>query len=279
LIGQSPGRTPGNPEGSGVSDDEAFVFAIAFGVAVMSMVATSVSGLHPLCLERNPGPGLVRLAILGGLAWIGIVLRYFGDPSIVGIYVWFYVVLGYAVIKFFGQLGGRMFGISMRADVAERRNWPAAIFLSAFTLGTGLIFGGSLWGEADPNSDYEGGWWIPMGFFLLGWGVMAGTTAIYHLREPGRFRTLVLQERDKGAAAGAASFTLSTAVLMTDAVSGDFFGWTAGLLDVAMAAAMLIAHEFLRTPTGIPEAAGTRRVIECAFYIVLALIGTLIWTS
>jgi hypothetical protein len=213
------------------------------------------------------------------MAWIGTVLAFFADPSIVGIYVWFYVVMGYAAIKVFGQLGGRMFGISMRVDVAERRNWPAAIFLAAFTFGTGLIAGGCLWGEADPYSDDEGGWWIPVGFFLLGWGITVAMTAIYHVREPGTFRTLVLQERDRGAAAGAASFTIGTAMLMTDAVSGDFFGWTAGLLDVAMAAAMLLAHEFLRTPTGMPEAAGTRRAIECAFYLVLALIGTLIWTS
>lgn len=262
-----------------MSEGEFFVFLIAGVLALNSMAATSVNGLHPLCLERNPGPGLVRLAVIGGMVWVGIVLRYFGDPSIVGIYVWFYVVLGYAAIKFFGQRGGVLFGVSMRVDVAERRNWPAAIFLAAFTLGTGLIAGGCLWGEADPYSDDEGGWWIPVGFFLLGWGITVAMTAVYHRREPGTFRQLVLQERDKGAAMGAASFTLSTAVLMTDAVSGDFFGWTAGLLDVAMAAAMLLAHEFLRTPTGMPEAGGTRRLIECTFYIVLALIGTLIWTS
>ena len=262
-----------------MSEDEIFVFLIAGAVAISSIGMTSVNGLHALCLERNPGPGLVRLGIVGGIAWLGIVLAFFGDPSIQGIYVWFYLVLGYAVIKLFGQVLGGMYGVSMRVDVAERRNWAAALFLAAFTFGTGLIFGGSLWGEADPYSEYEGGWWIPMGFFLLGWTLMSIMIAIYLLREPGRFRTIVLQERDIGAASGAASFTLGTAVFMTDAVSGDFFGWGAGLMDVSLAGGMLIAHEFLRTPTGLPEAAGTRRVVECAFYIALALISTLLWTT
>ena len=262
-----------------MSDDEFIVMLLSCGAAIGSIAYTTVSGLHPLCLERNPGPGLVRLAIIGGLAWIAIVLHWFGDPSIVGIYVWFYMIMGYAVIKVFGQIGGEMFGISMRVDVAERRNWPAAVFLSAYTFGTGLIFGGSLWGEADPNSDYEGGWWIPMGFFLLGWGVMTIGTAIYHLREPGRFRTSVLRERNLHSAAGAASFTLSTAVLMTDAVSGDFFGWGAGLLDVGLAAAMLVGHELLRTPSGIAFESQSRRTIEFVLYIVLAFLGVVIWTS
>jgi hypothetical protein len=261
-----------------MSDAEFMVFIIAGAVAFYGMKATSVNGLHPLCLERNPGPGLVRLAIIGGLVWLGIVLAFFGDPSIVGVYVWFYLLLGYAMIKAFGQLGGLLYGVSMRVDVAERRNWAGALFLAAFTFGTGLIFGGSLWGEADPYSDYEGGWWIPTGFFALGWSVMAVTLAIYLVREPGRFRATVLQEREVGPAAGAASFTLATAVLMTDAVSGDFFGWGAGLLDVAIAAGMLVAHEFLRTPIGRPESVGTRRAIECSLYLVLALLGVALWT-
>jgi hypothetical protein len=261
-----------------MSDDEFFVFIISGIVALSTMAGTSYNGLHPLCLERNPGPGLVRLAVLAGLAWIWIAMEFFGDPSIAGIYVVFYLVMGYAVIKLFGQLGAGMFGVHIRIDVAERRNWAAALFLAAFTFGTALIFGGSLWGEADPYSDYEGGWWIPLGFFLLGWTVMTIMVALYHWREPGRFRTLVVQERDVGAASGAASFTISTAILMTSAVSGDFFGWGEGLIDIALAFAMLIAHEFLRSPSGMPEPAGARRVIECLFYIMLALVGALLWT-
>ena len=259
-----------------MSDDEIFVSIAAAVVAVFASVATSVSGLHPLCLHHNPGPGLVRLAVIGSMVWLGIVLRFFGDPSIVGIYVGFYFLLGYAVTKFFGQVLLMLSGVSLRVDVAERRNWPAALFVAAFTFGTGLIFGGSLWGEADPNSDYEGGWWIPLGFFIQGWLVMVITLAIYLVREPGRFRTGILQQRNHSEAVGAASFTLSTAVLMTSAVAGDFYGWTEGVKDVGLAAAMLVAHEFLRPPTGVPDIGGLRRAFECALYLLLAALNTVI---
>lgn len=259
-----------------MSDDEIVIAIFAFFVAAGSMSATSFNGLHPLCLERNPGPGLMRLAVLGSLLWLALVLQFFGDPSIVGIYVWFYLLLGYAVVKLFGQTMVQVSGISLRIDVGERRNWPAAVFLAAFTFGTGLIFGGSLWGEADPNSDYEGGWWIPLGFFLQAWLVMAVMLTIYLVREPGRFRTGILQQRNLSEATGAACFTLSTAVLMTNAVAGDFYGWTEGLKDIGLAAAMLVAHEFLRPPTGVPDIGGARRAFECCLYVALAVLNTMI---
>lgn len=259
-----------------MSDDEIFVTIVAAIAAIASTVMTSVKGLHPLCLERNPGPGLLRLAVVGSMVWLAIVLEYFGDPSIVGIYVWFYFLLGFAVTKFFGQVLLMTSGISIRVDVAERRNWPAALVMAAFTFGTGLIFGGSLWGEADPNSDYEGGWWIPLGFFIQGWLVMVTMLTIYLVREPGRFRTGILQQRNQSEAMGAVSFTLSTAVLMTSAVSGDFYGWAEGMKDIGLAAAMLVAHEFLRPPTGVPDLGGARRTFECALYLVLAALNTVL---
>lgn len=259
-----------------MSDDEIFITIVAAITAVAATAGTSVRGLHPLCLDRNPGPGLVRLAVIGSLLWLGIVLGFFSDPSIVGIYVWFYFLLGYAVTKLFGQVLLMTSGISLRVDVGERRNWPAAVFFAAFTLGTGLIFGGSLWGEADPNSDYEGGWWIPLGFFLQGWLVMVVMLTLYLWREPGRFRTGILQQRNASEAMGAASFTLGTAVLMTNAVAGDFYGWGEGLKDIGLAAAMLVAHEFLRPPTGVPDIGGARRTFECALYLLLALLNTLL---
>ena len=104
-----------------MSDDEIFVSIAAAIVALWASVATSVSGLHPLCLHRNPGPGLVRLAVIGNMVWLGIVLRFFGDPSIVGIYVGFYFLLGYAVTKFFGQV---LYADSFRdRNAARDRLW------------------------------------------------------------------------------------------------------------------------------------------------------------
>lgn len=259
-----------------MSDDEIFITIVAAITAVGCAGVTSVGGLHPLCLVRNPGPGLVRLAVIGSLVWLGIVLGFFGDPSIVGVYVWFYFLLGYAVTKLFGQVLLMASGISLRVDVAERRNWPAALFMAAFTFGTGLIFGGSLWGEADPNSDYEGGWWIPLGFFIQGWLVLVFMVTVYLVREPGRFRTGILHQRNESEAMGAACFTLSTAVLMTNAVAGDFYGWSEGLKDIGLAAGMLLAHEFLRPPTGVPDIGGGRRAFECVLYLLLAILNTMI---
>jgi hypothetical protein len=84
---------------------------------------------------------------------------------VTGTYVVFNLVLGYAATKLFGQAGARLFGLRMRVDVLERRNVAAALVIAASTLATGLIFGGNLWGDADPVGDDEGGWWIVGAFF------------------------------------------------------------------------------------------------------------------
>ncbi|OGV69876.1 MAG: hypothetical protein A3K19_19210 [Lentisphaerae bacterium RIFOXYB12_FULL_65_16] len=254
-----------------MSDDEVFVMFASGAVAITGFVMNFTRLLRPQARRDNPGLGLVRLAVLLGLGWIVFVLATYADPSIKGIYNYFYLLMGLAAILMFGETGARMYGVNVRIDVGERRNWAAAVFLAAFMLGTGLIFGGSLWGEADPTGGGdEGGWWIPLGFFLLGWGVMVIGLALYCWREPGRFRQAIRQDRDVGAVWGAASYTLSTAILMTDAVSGDFFGWGAGLKDVGIAAGMLFAHELLRLPVGVSDANRKRRWIETVVYFGLA---------
>lgn len=259
-----------------MSEGEVMVMVVSVVLAFAGLGINGVGGLPWLLRRDNPGIGLVRLSVLAAMGWIVWVLARYADPSVEGIYNVFYLVMGYAAVKMFGQTGGRLFGVHMRVDVGERRNWPAAMFLAAFTLGTGLIFGGSLWGEADPEGGGEGGWWIPVGFFLMGWGILAVGLALYCRREPGRFRQQLLQDRDPGVAWGAASFTLSTAVLMTDAVSGDFFGWASGLKDIALAAGMLFLHEFFgATPPDAGRAAARppRRWLEVLTYLATAAVG------
>lgn len=269
----------GGNEGKGRTDwlmsgDEIVVLLVSCAMAGAGMTRTTTSRLPGLVRRENPGIGLMRLAVLAALGWIWLVLIRYADPSVTGIYRGFYMVMGVAAVTMFGQAGCRLFGVDARVDVGERRNWPAAVFVAAFTLGTGLVFGGSLWGDADPQGGGEGGWWIPVGFFLLGWGVMASGLALYCWREPGKFRRQLLQERDAGVAWGAASYTLSTAILMTNAVSGDFFGWGSGLKDVGLAAGMLYAHEFLgpardeRQPEEKPK-----RWIEALVYLGTAALG------
>ncbi len=69
----------------------------------------------------------------------------------------FYLLMAYGVTKVFGQGISRFYGVSLRVNVYEHKNFAAAMFIAAFTLATGIVFGGSLWGEADPLSDAEGG--------------------------------------------------------------------------------------------------------------------------
>lgn len=231
---------------------ELLIFITCAIVSVAAISLTALGDVHRLTLRRNPGPGLVRLAVLGSMAWLGVVLHWFADASVRGFWVFFYLVIGYAVVKLFGQIwGGMLFGVHHRVDVVERRNLPAAVFLAALTLATGLIFGGSNWGEADPFGDWEGGWYVPMTFFFTGWGVLVAALALYLWREPGRFREAIVRERSMATARGAATFTLGVSMAMTDAVSGDFFGWGAGMLDVATAAGMLVVHELV-----VPAGAG-----------------------
>ncbi len=223
-------------------------------VGLVTALATRTGGFHPLYLRGNPGPGILRLGVLLAMAWIGLVLWRFADPSVTGIYVVFYLVMGYAVVKLFGQLIPSVLGARIRVDVVERRNVPAAILLGGFTVATGLIFGGSLWGEAVPVGDGEGGWWIPLTFFLLGWSVLLGAFALFLQREPGRLAHRIQRERNLEDARAAAAFLLAAGVALTDAVSGDFWGWEHGLLTFGVLAALVLAHELF---SGMVHGAGT----------------------
>jgi hypothetical protein len=262
-----------------MDDSESYVFIISALAAAATAVVTRVAPLHGLFLRRNAGVGLARLAVAASMAWIAFVIWQFADPSVRGIYVVFYLVMGYAITKLFGQLGAGLFGARLRVDVYERRNFAAAVFVAAFTLATGMIFGGSLWGEADPHGGGEGGWWIPLGFFLAGWGVLAVTLALYLWREPGRFSIQIRQNRNLEDARTTGIYVLSTGTILTEGVAGDFFGWRQGLLGLAAIAAMLIVHELLapRSPEPLSTAgketapSPSRRIFEALTYASTAI--------
>jgi hypothetical protein len=222
---------------------EVIAFLFSLVLAVAGMVATRKGSLHPLYFRGNPGPGLVRLAVILSMLWIGLVITVWADESVTGIYVVFYLVMGYAAVKLMGQTVVSAYGARSRVDVAERRNVPAALVVAAFTLATGLIFGGSLWGDADPVGDDEGGWWIVVGFFLMGWVSLLVAFGLFLRREAGRMAVRLRRERSLQDARAAAIFLLSAAVVLTDAVSGDFWGWRHGLLTFGVLAGMLITHQ------------------------------------
>jgi hypothetical protein len=162
-----------------MDDGEVFVFLLSLGAALAGVVVNSTASLHPLHFRGNAAPGVVRLGTLAAMAWIAYVIAFHADPSVTGVYVVFYLVMGYAAVKLFGQAAAHGFGFRTRVDAGERRNVAAALVIAAFTVATGMIFGGSLWGEADPVGDDEGGWWIPLGFFVLGWATLMVAFALF----------------------------------------------------------------------------------------------------
>lgn len=264
-----------------MSEDEVFVFIASVVLAALGMGLNSTARLHRLFFRGNPAPGIVRLGVLAAMAWIAYVLGFRADPSVTGIYVAFYFVMGYAVVKGFGQLGAAALGFRTRVDAGERRNASAAAVIAAFTLATGLIFGGSLWGEADPTGDDEGGWWIPLTFFLLGWLALLGAFMLYQRRE-GWLSRLLRRERRFRDARAAAAFLLVSAASLTDAVAGDFWGWRHGIFSFGLLAVLLLVHESFAawktadTPAPETRPSDPRRVAESVAYIAL---GVLAWTA
>jgi hypothetical protein len=264
-----------------VSDDEFMILLFSLAAAVAGAFTLAVSRLHGFHTHGNAGIGLHRVAVLLTLLWAAWVIRYHGDPSITGVYVFFYLVMAYAVVKVFGQLlGPKALGFDVRREAFVGRNVPVALFTAALAVATGLLIGGSLWGEADPLSDAEGGWWIPFGFFLIGWFLLIAVTWLYVRRHEGRFRVQLRREHDLRAAATGAVFVLASTTLILQGVAGDFWGWREGLLSMGTIAAMLIGHEFIArhgeksegTLEG-PASAARINLLEQALYIALAVAG------
>lgn len=266
-----------------MSDDEFMILLFSLAAAAAGALTLAASRLHGFHTHRNPGIGLHRVVVALTLLWTIWVIHYHGDPSITGIYVFFYLVMAYAVVKVFGQLLGPMaLGFDVRREAFVGRNRPVALFTASLALATGLLIGGSLWGEADPLSDYEGGWWIPFGFFLMGWLLLIAVTWLYVRRRKGRFRLQLRREHDLRAAATGAVFVLASTSLILQGVAGDFWGWREGLLSMGTIAAMLVGHEFIarhaeESEDGAAGPVSARRfnLLEQALYVSLAVVGWL----
>jgi hypothetical protein len=262
-----------------MDEDEVFVFVFSLALAVVGMVVNSTAFLHRLYFRDNPAPGIVRLGVVLAMGWIGYVLWNHADPSVTGIYVPFYLVIGYACVKLCGQSAAGGLGFRTRVDAAERRNLSAAFVIATFIVATGLIFGGSLWGEADAVAgEDEGGWWIPVGFFLLGWLTLLVAFDLFRRRD-GRLPGGVRSERRLADARAAAAFLLASAVALTDAVAGDFWGWRHGLFSFGLIAVLLLVHEAFSAWTTAAEPRrgrsplDARRVLESGAYLGLAALA------
>jgi hypothetical protein len=224
--------------------DEIFVAVVSLLALGAGVQSTSTARLHRLYLRRAAaGIGLNRLATVLAMGWLLVVLMHFADPSVRGSYVWFYLLIGCAVVKTAGPLGARLFGVRFRVDVCERGNPAAGLFHAGFVLATGIIFGACLVGEADPAGHDEGGWWIPLGFFAAGWGTLLLALGLFFWREPGPPWRNLRRDRNRPEAVAGGAYALASAWVLAGAVAGDFYGWRHGLLAVGCIGVMLGARE------------------------------------
>ncbi len=262
----------------GFSPDELFVFIVASIFTLIFFFGHLITSQHPVMVRRSTAEGTIRLAIVFSIGWVVYVLYNHADPSVVGIYRLFYVVLGIAVIQLFGLGGSGFTGMRHGPDVQERDNRAGGLLIAAYVLSTGMIFGGSLWGEADPDGEGEGGWWIPMGFFLAGWISLTIACRLYRIRESGGVIRRIRQVRDPREILGFALYLLSSGWILTDAVAGDFYGWISGLTAVGAIAGMLVIHELAGLVFNRDESAKPRAMtgIEVITYIATSVAFTYI---
>lgn len=250
--------------------DEIFIL-IASGLTVLLwLVGEFITPLNRLFFRRAAAAGAVRLAFALSMVWVVYVLLNHADPSVVGVYRTLYFVMGLAVLAVFGLGAASSTGVRYRVDVLQRRNPAAGLLIFSFILATGMIFGGSLWGEADPGGDDEGGWWIPLGFFLAGWVSLLISTWLYRRRDTAGVRRRMRQIRNPWEVAAFSLYLLSCAWILTEAVAGDFYGWWHGLAAVGTIAAMLITRElvglyFSKGTTARPQA---MRGAEVVLYLL-----------
>ena len=106
-------------------------------------------------------------------------------------------------------------------------------------------------------------------------------------REGGKLAQRLQRERSLADARAAGSYLLGAGVALTEAVSGDFWGWWHGLLTFGVLAALVIAHELFAgfqarahrrgtagdiggdgDSSGSPDA---RRTIEAVAYLLIGL--------
>lgn len=262
-----------------VSEDEILFFIASIGLSFFCLPFVLGWLKHRFFFRNNPAAAVPLLAVAAAMGWTTYVLWFHADPSVVGFYQLFYWLLGLAIVLGPGFAATYFYGIRTSIDVHQRRNLPASVVIGAFALATGLIYGGSNWGEADPTSDAEGGWWIPVGFFLAGWLALLVVIGFYLRGERSSLRLRIVQDRNMADARAAASYVLGNAMVLTHAVAGDFWGWLDGLLGVAAVALLAITHELCRraVPVLITTAEShqsnwmTSRYLESLIYLVIGL--------
>jgi hypothetical protein len=236
-----------------VEEQVFFLGSIAGGFALFQIFVSRKPSIYR---SSAVDEGILTLGFILAGTWQFYVLRFHADPSVVGWYAFSYFMIGLWISFQFGKMGARWTTGSDFTSIGERENVPVAIIYAAFMLATGLVFGGSLWGEADPSGDGEGGWWIPGVFFTTGWltlvllGCVGWRRVVSHC---GKFDT----ERPPGRVSGIFSmYLLSCAWVVFGQVSGDFYGWSNGLVPLLSAGGLILIQELFLVRGGKGDEGG-----------------------
>lgn len=262
--------------------EQGFTFGFLITMGLWGWFRILPGKLHPLYLKNNPGAGLVRLAPWLAMIWCTFTIFAFGSEKITGVWYLIYLGMGYGTMMLFGLLGARSFGLRVRVDVLERKNFSAALVISAFLLATGMIWGGSMWGESSPESleyagifmimeSYYDGWWIIPLFFAMGWTILFLTMHLWFYREKTVSGEGIRRDRSVADGRAAALYCLACAIPITDAVAGDYYGLADSMIGFSAIALPVLAHEIFRPASSHHE----RNPQEPWYYVALGFVGML----
>lgn len=212
--------------------DEFELFALIGSVVLAgwAIYKSATIQYHPLFFSWNPGLGFARLSVWLGFLFAGTTVVKFSASDIVtdSIYIFLYIVMGYALIKSIGQLDP-IYRVSYRVDVLERRNSVAGFYLGARTLAIAFIFSGSMIGEGP-------GFYVALGFFGLGWLTLELSVWLLCKIRNWKLRDIIIRESDMFRTSVIAAWYITTAFILRLACAGDFMGWEIGFRDFAIKA-------------------------------------------
>jgi uncharacterized membrane protein YjfL (UPF0719 family) len=162
-------------------------------------------------------------ALVVAAALIFLVLKTAASFDVVDdvCYQFMYFVLGLAWLRM-AQSSFALAGVSARDDVVERGNVAATIALCGALIGAALCYAGGNIGDGP-------GWWVVVfcaalstGAFLLGWTVLASTTAI---------ADSVVIDRDPAAGVRLGGFLVGLGLVLGRAVAGDWHSGSETITD------------------------------------------------
>ncbi len=224
---------------------EEFIFGTSWVLGPAVLFFAFASRTHPLYRRNTVDEGIVSLSIIAALAWVVYAIMFHSDPSVQGFYALSYFMMGAALVPFLGSLTGLLVAGIRDIDIRERDGMGAALVQGSLILSIGLIFGGSVWGEADPHSDDEGGWWIPVLFFVNGWAALVLLAIIGWRRVVRDIGSCLRNKKELPRLASFSMYLISCALIIFSQVSGDFHGWSHGISAVLATAVLLVVQELM----------------------------------